>query len=203
MLAVLTTDAAATPEVLGAALRAAVDHSFNALIVDGCTSTNDTVIALASGAAGAADAPDLTATLTDACADLAWQLAVDSEGSTRVAEIRVVGAADDADARLAARAVASSLLVKVSLFGADPYWGRIFSELGASGAAFDPDRVRVPDAADVDASFDDGGVGDAAAAYLAGERLEITCDLGLGAGTARVLATDLGHGYIEENMRTS
>jgi len=205
MLAVLTTDAAATPEVLGAALRAAVDHSFNALIVDGCTSTNDTVIALASGAAGAADAPDLTATLTDACADLAWQLAVDSEGSTRVAEIRVVGAADDADARLAARAVASSLLVKVSLFGADPYWGRIFSELGASGAAFDPDQVRVAygPVTVVETGVDVAGVGDAAAAYLAGDRVEITCDLGLGAGAARVLATDLGHGYIDENMRTS
>ena len=123
--------------------RAAVDRSFNTLIVDGCTSTNDTVIVLASGAAGAVDAADLTAALTDACAELAWQIAADAEGATAVAEIRVVGGADDADARLAARAVADSLLVKFSLFGDDPYWGRVFSELGASGAAFDPDRVRV------------------------------------------------------------
>jgi glutamate N-acetyltransferase/amino-acid N-acetyltransferase len=205
MLAVLTTDAAATPEVLGPALRDAVDGSFNALIVDGCTSTNDTVIALASGEAGEADPATLAATLADACADLARQLAEDAEGATRVAEIRVVGAASDDDARLAARAVGTSLLVKVSLAGADPYWGRIVSELGASGAAFDPDRVRVRYGA---TTVVEAGVGvehdrSAVAAHLRSGRVEISCDLGLGGGTARVLATDLGHGYLDENMVTS
>ncbi len=205
MLAVLTTDAAATPEVLDAALRRVVDRSFNALIVDGCTSTNDTVVLLASGKAGRADAAELAATLADACADLAHQLAEDSEGATRVAEIRVLGAASEADARLAARAVAGSLLVKVSLFGADPYWGRIVSELGASGAAFEPDRVRVAYGA---TTVVEAGVGvahdrAAVATHLAGRDVEISCDLGLGDGTAAVLTTDLGHGYIDENMATS
>jgi glutamate N-acetyltransferase/amino-acid N-acetyltransferase len=143
--------------------------------------------------------------LADVCADLAYQLAADAEGATRVAEIRVAGAASDADARLAARAVAGSLLVKVSLFGADPYWGRIVSELGASGAAFDPDRVRVAYGA---TTVVEAGVGvahdaAAAAAHLAGSDVEISCDLGLGSGTASVLTTDLGHAFIDENMRTS
>ncbi|MGD0742431.1 MAG: bifunctional glutamate N-acetyltransferase/amino-acid acetyltransferase ArgJ [Acidimicrobiales bacterium] len=205
MLAVLTTDAKATPEVLAASLSQAVEGSFNALIVDGCTSTNDTVVVLASGEAGAPSPADLTATLADACADLAYQLAADAEGATRVVEVRVVGAASDADARLAARAVAGSLLVKVSLYGADPYWGRIVSELGASGAAFDPDRVRVSYGA---TTVVEAGVGvahddKAAVAHLSGRDVEISCDLGLGTGTASVLATDLGHGYVDENMRTS
>jgi glutamate N-acetyltransferase/amino-acid N-acetyltransferase len=205
MLAVLTTDAQAPPEVLSAALGRAVEGTFNALIVDGCTSTNDTVIVLASGEAGAPSPAELTATLADVCADLAYQLAADAEGATRVAEIRVAGAASDADARLAARAVAGSLLVKVSLFGADPYWGRIVSELGASGAAFDPDRVRVAYGA---TTVVEAGVGvahdaAAAAAHLAGSDVEISCDLGLGSGTASVLTTDLGHAYVDENMRTS
>jgi glutamate N-acetyltransferase/amino-acid N-acetyltransferase len=205
MLAVLTTDAQASPEMLSAALGRAVEGTFNALIVDGCTSTNDTVIVLASGEAGTPSPAELTATLADVCADLAYQLAADAEGATRVAEIRVGGAASDADARLAARAVAGSLLVKVSLFGADPYWGRIVSELGASGAAFDPDRVRVAYGA---TTVVEAGVGvahddAAAAAHLAGSDVEISCDLGLGSGTASVLTTDLGHAYIDENMRTS
>jgi len=205
MLAVLTTDAHASPEVLSAALGRAVEGTFNALIVDGCTSTNDTVIVLASGEAGTPSPAELTATLADVCADLAYQLAADAEGATRVAEVRVAGAASDADARLAARAVAGSLLVKVSLFGADPYWGRIVSELGASGAAFDPDRVRVAYGATtvVEAGVGVAHAAAAAAAHLAGSDVEISCDLGLGSGTASVLTTDLGHAYIDENMRTS
>jgi glutamate N-acetyltransferase/amino-acid N-acetyltransferase len=205
MLAVITTDAQASPEVLSAALGRAVEGTFNALIVDGCTSTNDTVIVLASGEAGAPSPAELTATLADVCADLAYQLAADAEGATRVAEIRVAGAASDADARLAARAVAGSLLVKVSLFGADPYWGRIVSELGASGAAFDPDRVRVAYGATTVVEAGVGVAHDAAAAvaHLRGSDVEISCDLGLGSGTASVLTTDLGHAYIDENMRTS
>ena len=205
MLAVITTDAQASPEVLSAALGRAVEGTFNSLIVDGCTSTNDTVIVLASGEAGAPSPAELTATLADVCADLAYQLAADAEGATRVAEIRVAGAASDADARLAARAVAGSLLVKVSLFGADPYWGRIVSELGASGAAFDPDRVRVAYGATTVVEAGVGVAHDAAAAvaHLRGSDVEISCDLGLGSGTASVLTTDLGHAYIDENMRTS
>jgi glutamate N-acetyltransferase/amino-acid N-acetyltransferase len=205
MLAVLTTDAIVTPEVLQAALRAAVGVTFNALIVDGATSTNDTVIALASGAGSAVSADVLTDALTEACGDLAEQMAEDAEGTTRVAIVRVVGAASAEDARAAARKVASSLLVKTSLFGADPYWGRIISELGSSGAAFEIDRVSIAYggttvcAHGVATEHDTASV----AAAMQASRVEIVCDLGLGTGEALVRTTDLGHGYIDENMRTS
>ena len=119
--------------------------------------------------------------------------------------IVVTGAASSEDARRAARRVADSLLVKTSLHGADPYWGRVVSELGASGAAFELDRVSVT-YGDVRACA--GGVEvphdrAAAAAHLSKKVVEIRCDLGLGAGAAEALTTDLGHGYIDENMRTS
>ena len=205
MLWVLPTDAAATPDVLAAALRAAVSESFNELIVDGSTSTNDTVILLSSGLGAPATLAELRAALGEACGDLAEQMAADAEGTTRVAIIRVVGAASREDARLAARKVALSLLVKTSLFGSDPYWGRVVSELGSSGAQFDLDRVSVAYGgivacrAGIDAEHDKAAI----TAHMAGDRVEILCDLGLGAGEAMVRTTDLGHGYIDENMRTS
>ena len=205
MLAVLTTDAEVPPPVLASALRRAVGDTFNELTVDGCTSTNDTVSVLSSGVAGPVGEEALAEALTEACRRLAFQLAEDAEGTTRVARIVVRGAASDEDARRAARSVASSLLVKTSLHGADPYWGRIVSELGASGAAFDLDRVRVA-YGDVVACA--GGVAAphdpaAARAALEGRVVEVHCDLGLGIGAGEVLTTDLGHGYIDENMRTS
>jgi len=205
MLAVLTTDATATAEELQEALRIAVAESFNALVVDGCQSTNDTVIVLASGKGPAPPKGALAEALTMACADLAEQMADDAEGATKVAAIRVTGAASSEDARRAARRVAESQLVQCSLHGADPYWGRIVSELGSSGAAFDPDRVSVAY----------GGVvvcrdGIAAPhpeekvrAHLAGRMVEVAADLGLGEGAATFLATDLSPAYIGENMRTS
>ncbi len=205
MLCVLTTDAAVSPELLQASLRDAVGETFNQLTVDGCTSTNDTVIALASGRGPALDAGALTDGLTQACGALALALAQDAEGTTRVARIRVVGAASNDDARRAARAVAESNLVKTSLYGGDPYWGRIVSELGASGAAFDLDRVRVlygdvlACAGGTEAPHDHA----AAAAALSGRMVEITCDLGCGSGAGSVITCDLGHGYIDENMKTS
>jgi len=205
MLAVLTTDAHVAPDVLAESLRRAVRASFNELTVDGCTSTNDTVAVLASGL-GDAVAPDaLTEALTSACADLAFQLAEDAEGTTRVARVHVLGAKSDADARRAARAVAESNLVKTSLYGADPYWGRIVSELGASGAAFDLDRVRVSygETLVFERGTEVAHDRDAAARYLSAPVVEVSCDLGLGTAHATVLTTDLGPGYIEENMRTS
>jgi glutamate N-acetyltransferase/amino-acid N-acetyltransferase len=137
MLAVLTTDAAAAPDELQAALQAGVADSFNALSVDGCTSTNDTVLLLASAAAGAADPGALRAAVAEACAGLARQMAADAEGATKVVTVEVVGAASDDEARRAARKVAESQLVKCSFYGEDPYWGRIVSELGSAGVDFD------------------------------------------------------------------
>ncbi len=203
MLAVLATDAAATPAGLRAGLVAAVHDSFNALSIDGATSTNDTVIVLAGGAAGAR--PGVDSAVAGVCAELATLMADGAEGATRRARIRVTGAASDDDARRAARKVAESQLVQCSLYGADPYWGRIVSELGSAGVAFDPDRVAIA-YGPVEVCRDGVGAGhDAAAAKaaLAGRVVEITADLGMGEGTAVITTTDLTPGYIAENMRTS
>jgi glutamate N-acetyltransferase/amino-acid N-acetyltransferase len=213
MLAVLTTDAAVEPAALRGLLEDAVTNSFNALVVDACRSTNDTVLVLANGRAG--NEPITTAggaaydalgdALAAACADLAHQMAADAEGATKLARIVVNGARTNAEAQLAARTVASSQLVQCSLYGKDPYWGRILSELGVSGAGFDPERVTI--AYDgvvvcrdgIAAPHDDVAV----AAAMERRELEITCDLHAGTGEAAVLFTDLTHAYVDENMGTS
>ncbi|HEX3622638.1 MAG TPA: bifunctional glutamate N-acetyltransferase/amino-acid acetyltransferase ArgJ [Acidimicrobiales bacterium] len=203
MLALLATDAAATPEELQAALTAGVAESFNALSIDGATSTNDTVIALAGGAAGGR--PDLGDLVGGVCAELATLMADGAEGATKRARIRVTGAASSDDARRAARKVAESQLVQCSLYGADPYWGRIVSELGSAGVAFDLDRlsIRYGPVEVCRAGVDAGHAHADAKAALAGREVEITADLGLGDGVAVVTTTDLTPEYIAENMRTS
>jgi glutamate N-acetyltransferase / amino-acid N-acetyltransferase len=205
MLAVVTTDAAVDHALLQRALAAAVADSFDCLIVDGARSTNDTVLIFANGQAGPAEPHGFTDALTAVCASLAEQMARDAEGATKFARIRVVGARTDADARIAARAVANSQLVQCSLNGADPYWGRVLSELGASGAILDPERVDISYngitvcrdgiACEHDAA--------ALAREMAGTDIEIRCDLGRAHGEATVLTTDLSHAYIDENRRTS
>ena len=205
MLAVLTTDVAAEPAELQAILADAVGPSFNRLIVDGATSTNDTVILLASGRAGAVDLDALRAAVTEACTDLARQMAADAEGATKLAIVTVNGAASDDDAQQAARKVAGSQLVQCSLYGGDPYWGRIVSELGSAGVAFDPDRVTVSYggvavcAGGVAVDHDEAAV----VAHMAGRTIEIDADLGLGDGRGAIVTTDLSPEYIAENMRTS
>jgi len=205
MLAVLTTDAAAAPDVLQRVLRTGVASSFNILMTDACTSTNDTVILMASGMAGAADERDLADAVAEACFSLAAQMAGDAEGATKVVRVVVEGAASDDEALAGARSVARSALCKCSWYGEDPYWGRIASELGNAGIDFDPDRVAVAYGGVTVAA---GGITvdhDSAAvkAHMAQRHLEITADLGLGPGRAFVLTNDLSHGYIDENMRTS
>ncbi|HEY6474494.1 MAG TPA: bifunctional ornithine acetyltransferase/N-acetylglutamate synthase, partial [Acidimicrobiales bacterium] len=205
MLAVLTTDAAVDAATLQTALHEAVGASFNSMSVDGCTSTNDTVLVLASGLGEAPAQSAFTAALTEACVSLAEQMVADAEGATKVAHVTVRGATSDETAHVAARKVADSMLVQCSLFGGDPYWGRIISELGSAGTPFDPDRVSVAYggtvvcAAGVAAAHD----GAAVAAHMAGRHIQIDCDLGLGTGRAVVLGTDLGYGYIDENKTTS
>lgn len=205
MLAVLTTDATAEPHELQRLLASGVADSFNALVTDGCTSTNDTVIVMASGAAGRTNPADLAAAIAGACADLALQMAGDAEGATKVVKLTVQGAASDADARAGARQIARSVLCKCSWYGQDPYWGRIASELGSAGIAFDQARVSIAYGGVVVAS---GGISaehdtGAVAAHMAGRYLEISADLDLGAGVATVLTNDLSHAYIDENMGTS
>jgi glutamate N-acetyltransferase/amino-acid N-acetyltransferase len=205
MLAVCTTDAAVDPVTLRQALRQAVAGSFNAMTVDGCTSTNDTVLVLATGLGATPSIEALTAALSEACLSLARQMVDDAEGATKVSHIRVVGAESDMAAHAAARKVADSMLVQCSLNGEDPYWGRVISELGSAGVAFDMETVSVAYggvvvcAGGVAAAHDEAAV----AAHLAGRHVEILCDLGLGGGQAAVLGTDLGYGYIDENRTTS
>jgi glutamate N-acetyltransferase/amino-acid N-acetyltransferase len=205
MLAVLTTDAAVDAATLQKALHEAVGASFNAMTVDGCTSTNDTVLVLASGLAEVPAPSAFTAALTEACVSLAEQMVADAEGATKVAHITVRGATTDEAAHAAARKVADSMLVQCSLFGGDPYWGRIVSELGSAGTPFDPDRVAVAYGGTVVCAAGVAAPHDAAAvaAHMAGRHIQIDCDLGLGTGQAVVLGTDLGYGYIDENKTTS
>jgi glutamate N-acetyltransferase/amino-acid N-acetyltransferase len=206
MLAVLTTDADVAPERLTEALRGGVADSFNAMSIDGCTSTNDTVLLLASGQAGPpADLDAFDAAVAAACLDLATQMVADAEGHTKVVRLVVTGARSVEEARIGARKVAESQLVKCSWYGKDPYWGRIASELGSAGIAFEPDRLSVRYGELVVA---EGGVtapvdGAALVGYMEQHELLVTADLGLGDGTARVLTNDLTHAYVDENMGTS
>ena len=205
MLAVLTTDAEADPATLRSVLSAAVADSFNVLDVDGCTSTNDTVILMASGAAGPVDRDALAAATRAVCVELASQMAGDAEGATKTVRVEVAGAADDAEAATVARAIARSQLVKCSWYGADPYWGRVASEAGAAGVTFDEESVAVSyggiTVADHGTAVDHDAA--AVAAHLAGRDLVVGIDLGLGSGSAQVLTNDLTHAYIDENMGTS
>lgn len=213
MLAVLTTDAPVEPAVLRRCLADAVGLSFDRLCVDGCRSTNDTVAVLASGKAGGslidgssrAEARALTDAIGDVCSSLAEQMARDAEGATKFVRIVVTGARSDADAVVAARAIAASQLVQCSLYGADPYWGRVLSEIGASGAYCDPERIDIA-YGDVTVCRDgiacDRDAG-ALAAVMDGADLTVHSELHLGHGEATVLTTDLSPAYIAENMRTS
>jgi glutamate N-acetyltransferase/amino-acid N-acetyltransferase len=205
MLAVLTTDASSSPGGLQAALGKAVLHSFNEMTVDGCTSTNDSVIVMASGTARKVQAGELEEALSAACADLAAQMVADAEGGTKVVRVRVVKAADSESARRAARRVAESQLVKSSWYGEDPNWGRVLSELGSAGTPFDPDRVSVAYGPvtvclrGVAVDHDEEEL----RAVLGAKELEITCDLGLGEGSATILSADLTPAYVEFNKGLS
>ena len=148
MLVYLFTDAAASPEALARALRAACAQTFNRISVDGDTSTNDTVLLLASGASGArvasaADARRFATALAAVCRSLAWQIVADGEGVQHVVELRVEGARTEAEAEQVARAIANSPLVKTAWAGADPNWGRILAAVGNAGVPVDPGRVDI------------------------------------------------------------
>jgi len=149
----------------------------------------------------------LTDALWEACADLAGQMAADAEGGSRVVRVRVMGAADHREAAAGARKIAQSQLVKCSFYGQDPYWGRVVSELGSAGIAFQLDRVRISYGG---ITVCRGGVeatnpadADALKAVMASDTVEVVAHLGLGPGEASMITCDLGHGYIDENMTTS
>jgi glutamate N-acetyltransferase/amino-acid N-acetyltransferase len=203
MLCVVTTDAVATPAELDAALRAATRVTLDRLDVDGATSTNDTVLLLASGASEHAPGRGaLTAAVTAVLDDLADQLVADAEGATTHVTITVSGAASEDDAVAVARAVGRDSLVKTALFGSDPNWGRVVAAVGMAPVTVDPDRVAV--------SFDGtpvcvAGVGAPGAREvdLTGRVISLEIDLGLGEHAAAIRTTDLSHGYVEENSAYS
>ena len=212
MLAVLTTDAVVGPDALHSALERAVQDSFNALIVDACTSTNDTVLVLANGASGGPEIGTsghayhaLVEALSAVCDDLAHQMASDAEGATKLATLTVRGARSGDEARRAARAVAASQLVQCSLYGQDPYWGRVLSELGASGAFLDPERVDIAYNGITVCRHGIAALHDETTLRESMTRrdIDIVCDLHAGRGEATVRFTDLTHAYVDENMGTS
>ncbi|QWF77155.1 bifunctional glutamate N-acetyltransferase/amino-acid acetyltransferase ArgJ [Amycolatopsis sp. CA-230715] len=203
MLSVLTTDAEVEPEVLDRALRAATAVTFDRLDVDGGTSTNDTVLVLASGASGIRpDEAALTEALTAVALDLVLQLRADAEGATKDVDVVVTGAESTDDAIAVARTVAEDNLVKTALFGSDPNWGRIAMALGRAAARIDPDLVSI--AINGITLFAKGTTAaDRSEADLSGRAVEIVIDLGLGEAGTTVYTTDLSHGYVEENSAYS
>src|SRR3954451_24882683 len=143
MLAFLTTDADVTAEEMTAILRDAADRTFNTLNVDGATSTNDSVILLASGRRGRPDMKEFADAVHRVCEDLTYQMARDAEGMTKMVLLKVTGAASDAEARIAAKNIAENNLVKCSWYGGDPYWGRLLGAAGSAGIEFEPEKAEV------------------------------------------------------------
>jgi glutamate N-acetyltransferase/amino-acid N-acetyltransferase len=205
MLVYVLTDAAVEPAALDGYLRQAVEVSFNRISVDGDTSTNDTVLLLASGASGVSiggDCVEFAAALTEVCASLARQVVADGEGVSHVVELRIEGAASDADALKVAKAIAHSPLVKTAWAGCDPNWGRLAAAIGYSGARIDPDRIDIQ-FGDLPICRDGGRAAEfdeaAAHAYIAQREFSIAIQLHQGTGGCVFWTTDLTHEYIHIN----
>ncbi len=209
MLAFVMTDAAVDGALADSLLRTAVDRSFNRITVDRDTSTNDTVLLLASGAAGAAPraagSPDQTAfatALEEVLLELAKMIVRDGEGATKLVRIQVEGAACEADALMVARSIATSALVKTAFFGADANWGRIIAAAGYAGAGLDPDRVRIcfDEVPMVERGLGLGAEQEAkATVVLKKAEFTVTIDLGLGSGSAWYYTSDLTYEYVRIN----
>jgi glutamate N-acetyltransferase/amino-acid N-acetyltransferase len=203
MLCVLTTDADLDASELDAALRSAVAETFDRLDTDGCMSTNDTVLLMASGAAGVRpDLGEFTLTLTEVCSDLARQLQLDAEGAQKMITIEVIGAASENDAVTVGRTVARSNLVKCAIGGEDPNWGRILAAVGTTDAVFEPDRLNV--AVNGVWVCRHGAAGDERSKVdLTPKDVTITIDLSAGPQSAVILTTDLTTAYVHENSAYS
>ena len=203
MLCVLTTDAAVDDVTLDTVLRCATAETFECLDIDGTCSTNDTVLLLASGASGVMpDRAEFAAAVRQVCHQLVKSLQADAEGVTKEIAITVCGADGDADASLAARAVARDSLVKTAFFGSDANWGRIAAAVGASAATVTADTL---DIRINGLLLCQGGTvaADRSKADLSGRDITVEIDLHLGKGQATVLTTDLSHGYVDENSTYS
>lgn len=204
MLAFIYTDAEVAQPLLSAALRLAADRSFNRVVVDGDTSTNDVAFLTATGAAGRVSPNAFETALEACCRSLAVQIAADGEGATRLIEVTVIGAPEEEDAATVARTVVGSPLVKTAVYGEDPNWGRIIAAAGRAGVEFDPYAVSlsigegenaVPVLARGEIVVDLAR----AKAAMAGKRVVVSLDLGAGEGTATAWGCDLTEGYVEIN----
>jgi glutamate N-acetyltransferase/amino-acid N-acetyltransferase len=203
MLCVITTDAVTDARTLDTALRAATAVTFDRVDSDGCMSTNDTVVLMASGASGVAvDLDTLTATVTEVCASLARQLVADAEGASHDIAVEVRSAATELEAVEVARSVTRSNLFKAAIFGRDPNWGRVLAAVGTTDAAFDPttldvaiNGVQVCRAATVG---DDRELVD-----LGPREVRVVIDLHAGEASATVWTNDLTHDYVHENSAYS
>jgi len=203
MLAVVTTDAVADAATLDRVLRAATRGSFDRVDTDGCMSTNDTVLLLASGASGVEPpVEELQAAVTAVCADLARQMVADAEGASKDIAVEVVGAATEDDALEAARAVGRSNLLKCALHGRDPNWGRVLAAVGTTSAAFEPDELDVSingvQVCRAGAPGDDRDLVD-----LTGRDVHLLVDLHAGSASATVWTSDLTADYVHENSAYS
>jgi glutamate N-acetyltransferase/amino-acid N-acetyltransferase len=208
MLAYITTDAAVEPGLMARLARPVADRSFNQVTIDGDSSTNDTFLLLANGAAGNAvvrhgtpDAEALEAAIVNVARELARAIARDGEGATKMIAVRVQGAESDQEARTAARAVASSSLVKTAVHGGDPNWGRIVCALGYSGAELALDRLHLSIGGLVVFERGAGVDVDLAAVRRAFEQpeIEIVATLGLAGGHAEAWGCDLSEEYVRIN----
>jgi glutamate N-acetyltransferase/amino-acid N-acetyltransferase len=206
MLVYLCTDAAAEPPLLQKLLTGAAETSFNRISIDGDTSTNDTVLLLASGASGAtlsdSNSSPFAEALSEVCTSLAKQIVADAEGATHLVELNIRGAASDADALRIAKAIAHSPLVKTAWAGSDPNWGRLIAAAGYSGAEVDPARITIRlgdlvicERGGRSANFDEA----AAHRYLTQPEFAVDIDLGLGEGACRFWTCDLTREYVSIN----
>jgi glutamate N-acetyltransferase/amino-acid N-acetyltransferase len=203
MLCVITTDAVAGADALDEALRAACRTTFDRLDSDGCMSTNDTVLLLASGASGVEPTQEeLTNAVTVACHDLAQQLLADAEGHTKQISIEVTGAASEDDAVEVGRSVARNNLFKAALFGKDPNWGRVLAAVGTTQARFESDELDVS-INGVWVCRNGAAAEDRSKVDLSGTRVHIIVDLRAGDETATIWTNDLTHAYVHENSAYS
>ena len=212
MLAFIGTDASLDTVFARATLKRAVDRTFNMITVDGDTSTNDSCFLLANGLSGAppldassADAERFAEALEAVCTDLARKMAADGEGASKLLQVDVTGAASEADASAAARAVVGSSLFKAALHGEDPNWGRVFAAVGNSSAQVDASRAALW-IGSVQVARDGVGTGvskDEARAQMHGAEVHLRVDLGLGSGEARAWGCDLTEAYVVENSSYS
>jgi glutamate N-acetyltransferase/amino-acid N-acetyltransferase len=202
MIAIVLTDAHVAADELDRMFRRVVDQTFNCVSIDTDTSTSDTAVVLASGAAGAVDAPALERAMYAVCLDLTKQIARDGEGAQTLIEVTVTGAHDHEQATRVAKTIVNSPLVKTAVHGADPNWGRVAMAIGKCSDDTDIDQrrvvIRFGDTEVYPTRVDEGGLAELSI-YMRGETVVIGVDLGIADGAATVWGCDLTDGYVRIN----